>query len=133
MSEESEINSSFEFWIVGVMITVVSMVGIIGNIICILMFQYKRLNINRTFASLLKWLAVIDSIFLVNIKWILSFIPTPPHPLQPSKPKPFSLILQVMCFSVFSLPVLSQYYKIWIFPYILPSLLPPTSISLTVN
>ena len=66
MSDESEINSRFEFWIVGVMITVVSMVGIIGNIICILMFQYKRLNINQTFASLLKWLAVIDSVFLVS-------------------------------------------------------------------
>ena len=65
MSDHSEINSRFEFWIVGVMITVVSMVGIIGNIICILMFQYKRLNINQTFASLLKWLAVIDSVFLV--------------------------------------------------------------------
>ena len=133
MNQDSEIHSWFEFWVVGVMITLVSMVGILGNIICILMFQYKRLNINRTFASLLKWLAVIDSIFLVNIKWILSFIPTPPHPLQPSKPKPFSLILQVMCFLVSSLPKLSQHYKIWIFPYILPSLLPATTISCTGN
>jgi Co/Zn/Cd efflux system component len=66
MSDESEINSRVEFWIVGVMITVVSMVGIIGNIICILMFHFKRLNINQTFASLLKWLAVVDSVFLVS-------------------------------------------------------------------
>ena len=66
MSELSDVNITFEFWIVGVMITVVSVVGILGNIICILMFQYKRLNMNQTFASLLKWLAVIDSIFLVS-------------------------------------------------------------------
>ena len=70
MSDESEINSGFEFWIVGVMITVVSMVGIIGNTICILMFHYKRLNINQTFASLLKWLAVIDSVFLEGETYI---------------------------------------------------------------
>eukprot|EP00092_Neocalanus_flemingeri_P050345 GFUD01058164.1.p1 GENE.GFUD01058164.1~~GFUD01058164.1.p1 ORF type:complete len:310 (-),score=31.81 GFUD01058164.1:207-1136(-) len=38
---------------------------------------------------------------------------------------------KVMCFLVFSLPVLSYHYKIWIFPHILPTLLPLTSISLT--
>ena len=65
MNQDSEIHSWFEFWVLGVMITLVSMVGILGNIICIFMFQYKRLNINQTFASLLKWLAVIDSVFLV--------------------------------------------------------------------
>jgi hypothetical protein len=68
MNQDSEIHSQFEFWIVGVMMTMVSMVGILGNIICIPMFQYKRLKINKTFASLLKWLAVIDSLFLVSIK-----------------------------------------------------------------
>ena len=67
MSEMSELNSSVEFWLVGVMISVVSLIGFIGNIICILMFKYKRLNINKTFASLLSWLAVIDSFFLVSI------------------------------------------------------------------
>ena len=72
MSEVSNMNSSFEFWLVGVMITVVSVVGILGNIICILMFQYKRLNMNQTFASLLKWLAVIDSFFLVSVYFLFS-------------------------------------------------------------
>ena len=67
MSEMSELNSSVEFWLVGVMISVVSLIGFIGNIICILMFKYKRLNINKTFAFLLSWLAVIDSFFLVSI------------------------------------------------------------------
>jgi len=101
MSELSELNSSIEFWVVGIMITVVSVAGILGNIICILMFQYQTLNMTQTFASLLKWLAVIDSLFLV------------------------------FCLMVFSLPVISQHYKIWIFPYVLPSLLPCTSIALT--
>ena len=44
MSENSEVSAAFEFWIVGVMITLVSMVGIFRNMICILMFQYKQLN-----------------------------------------------------------------------------------------
>ena len=43
MSEMSELNSSVEFWLVGVMISVVSLIGFIGNIICILMFKYQRL------------------------------------------------------------------------------------------
>ena len=66
MSEISDINSSVEFWVVGVMISVVTFIGFIGNFICILMFKFKRLNINKTFASLLSWLAVIDSVFLVS-------------------------------------------------------------------
>ena len=45
--------------------------------------------------------------------------------------KQICCLFQAMCFSVFSLPVLSHYYKMWIFPHILPSLLPFTSISLT--
>ena len=72
MCKLSDVNITFEFWIVGVAITVVSVVGILGNIICILMFQYKRLNMNQTFASLLKWLAVIDSFFLVSFNHNIS-------------------------------------------------------------
>ena len=69
MSEMSgtDMVSSIEFWVVGVVLMVVSIGGIMGNIICILMFQYKRLNMNQTFVSLLWWLAVIDSIFLVSL------------------------------------------------------------------
>ena len=66
-SDDFEVNSRFEFWVVGVMITAVSMSGIVGNIICIFIIQYKRLNINHTFASLLKWLAVIYSVLLVSM------------------------------------------------------------------
>jgi hypothetical protein len=66
-SEFGEVGGGFEFWIVGVMITVVSTVGIFGNIIFILMFPYKQLSMNQTLASLLKWLTVIDSVFLVSI------------------------------------------------------------------
>ena len=79
----SELNSSIEFWVVGIMITVVSVAGILGNIICILMFQYKTLNMTQTFASLLKWLAVIDSLFLVSKSaGILLVIPPPPLPCR---------------------------------------------------
>ena len=72
MSEISDINSRIEFWVVGVMISVVTIIGFIGNFICILMFKCKRLNINKTFASLLSWLAVIDSVFLVSYYWVNS-------------------------------------------------------------
>ena len=67
MNELSEINASDEFWVVGVMTSVVTLLGFFGNIICIRMFKFKRLNINKTFASLLSWLAVIDSVFLVSL------------------------------------------------------------------
>ena len=66
MSELSELNACFEFWVVGVLTSTVTLLGSLGNIICILMFQFKRLNINHTFASLLSWLAAIDSLFLVS-------------------------------------------------------------------
>ena len=62
----SDMNTSLEFWIVGVLMSAVAMIGFIGNIICVLMFKYKRLNMNQTFTSLLTWVAVIDSIFLVS-------------------------------------------------------------------
>ena len=65
MSDNSEVLADCEFWIVGVLISLVSMVGICRNMICIMMFQYKKLSMNQTFASLLKWLAAIDSVFLV--------------------------------------------------------------------
>ena len=71
MSGNSEVSAAFEFWIVGVMITVVSIAGICGNTICILIFQNKQLSMNKTFASLLKWLAAIDSVFLVIITVII--------------------------------------------------------------
>ena len=65
---------SFEFWIVGVTISVVSVLGFMGNILCILMFKYKRININHTFASLLTWLTVIDSIFLVSFSLLQTLL-----------------------------------------------------------
>jgi hypothetical protein len=74
MSENSEVSAAFEFWIVGVMITMVSIVGICGNLLCILMFQYKQLSMNQTFSSLLKWLAAIDSVFLVIISCSVDII-----------------------------------------------------------
>ena len=60
-------NSNFEFWVVGVMMTLVAMLGFLGNIISILIYKYKRLGLKNTFTSLLTWLALVDSIFLVGI------------------------------------------------------------------
>jgi len=105
-SEESLawINSTVEFWIVGVLITTLSIVGILGNIFSILVLRKGYLsNFSETFVYLVRWLAFIDSLFLVT------------------------------CLLLFCIPVLSHHYKTWIFPYILPSCLPISSICFTAS
>ena len=65
--------------------------------------RFGSSKLNPTFSSLLSWLALIDTLFLVFISL------------------------------TFSLPSLSHEYKKWIFPVLLPSTLPLTSIFLTGN
>ena len=44
-----------------------------------------------------------------------------------------SYLSQVFSFSVFSLPLLCEYYKEWIYPYLIPTIYPLTSITLTIS
>ena len=74
-----------------------------GNFICIARLRFGGSKLNPTFSSLISWLALIDTLFLVFISL------------------------------TFSLPSLSHEYKKWIFPVLLPSTLPLTSIFLTGN
>ena len=63
----SPLNSDFEFWVVGVTMSLIAVLGLVGNIISMLMFKYKRFGVKNTFTSLLTWLTLVDSIFLVSI------------------------------------------------------------------
>eukprot|EP00092_Neocalanus_flemingeri_P003454 GFUD01003703.1.p1 GENE.GFUD01003703.1~~GFUD01003703.1.p1 ORF type:complete len:163 (-),score=29.76 GFUD01003703.1:340-828(-) len=97
----SDLNSTLEFYICGCAILSCTVLGLLGNTACILLFKFRKMKMNPTFTNLIVWLAVIDSLFLILVT--LSF----------------------------SLPSLSPQYKEWIFPTILPSLLPLTSVTLT--
>jgi len=101
--KEDDLNSLLEFYITGVGMMVIAPLGLVGNMITVLIFSCRKMKLNPTFTSLVIWLAVLDSIFLI-------------------------LVLLM-----FSLPVLSVTYKIWVFPELLPSLLPLTSITLTAS
>lgn len=98
------VNTVLEFYINGCAILATSVFGILGNFIIIVMLQWKcNSRLNPAFTSLISWLAVIDSFFLVFISL------------------------------TFSLPCLSPEYKRWVFPVVLPSTLPLTSITLTAS
>lgn len=92
-----------EFYINGCAILATSIFGILGNFICIARLRFSSSKLNPTFSSLISWLAVIDTLFLVFISL------------------------------TFSLPSLSPEYKKWIFPVLLPSTLPLTSVFLTAS
>jgi len=99
----SDLNSTMEFYINSVAILVVASLGLLGNTLSILLFSFRKLQMNPTFTGLLVWLAVIDSLFLGCVV------------------------------AVFCLPSLSPTYRAWVFPHLLPSLLPVTSIVLTAS
>jgi len=96
-------NAAIEFYINGCAIMVIAVLGNIGNVVCISLLQCKNSKLNPTFSNLITWLAVIDSLFLVSLSL------------------------------TFSLPYLSEEYKKWIFPVLLPSSLPLTCIALTAS
>ena len=100
-SDQDEINILLEYYLSGVSILIVSVVGLSGNIVSGLVFKCRHRDTNQTFTDLLVWLAVIDSIFLVLV-----------------------LLL-------FSLPQLSSHYSDWILPHIVPAVLPCTSVAMT--
>ena len=84
-------------------IILIAGLGVIGNIASIFLLATSKMWMKPTFTSLLVWLAVLDSLFLV---------------------------LVVL---VFSLPELSLTYKLRVFPHMLSSLLPLAAITLTAS
>lgn len=99
----SELDLQLEFYINGIAILAIASLGILGNVLSLMLFTFRRLKMNPTFTGLLIWLAILDSLFLVCV------------------------------LAMFSLPSLSHSYKTWVLPLLLPSLLPVTSIMLTAS
>lgn len=95
----------FQFYISGLALLATSIFGIIGNLISILILQWKasKLNLNPTFSQLLSWSAVIDTVLLV------------------------------LASPIFSLPLLSWEFQTKVYPILLPSLLPLGHIALTAS
>jgi hypothetical protein len=114
----SDLNSLLEFYICGCGILSCAVFGLFGNISTILMLKYRTIQMNQTFTNLIVWLAVIDSLFLVSKKKAVTYLN-------------MIINLQVFVTLSFSLPSLSPAYKEIIFPLILPSLLPLTSVTLS--
>ena len=90
-----------EYCVSGVSILLMSVVGVIGNIVCGLLMRSRQKESNQTVRDLLVCLAMVDSVFLVLV-----------------------VIL-------FSLPQFSSHYRDFVIPYIVPSVLPCTSVAMT--
>ena len=100
-SDQEKLNTLLEYYLSGVSILLVSVVGLSGNIVSGLVFKCRHRDTNQTFTDLLVWLAVIDSVFLI------------------------------LAFLVFCLPQLSPHYSDWILPHIVPTVLPYTCVAMT--
>lgn len=96
-----EISETVGFIIEGVLIPGLSLLGIIGNILCVWTFNKKDVELKPSFANLLKCLSIFDTIFLASI------------------------------FLQYSLPVLSEDFMVWVLPYLTPFTVPIIHISLT--
>ena len=99
--EDDENEEMVEYYLSGVSILLVSVVGVCLNIVSGIILKSRQRNINQTLRDLLVFLALVNSVFLV---------------------------LMVM---VFSLPQFSSSYSSNVLPYIVPTVLPCTSGAMT--
>ena len=101
ISEQSEENADLEYYMSGVGILIVSVVGVSGNIVSGVILRKRQRDTTQTFSELLIWLSVTDTVFLILV------------------------------FLIFSLPHFSSQYSSWVFPYIAPVALPCSFIAMT--
>ena len=101
ISEHQDVNTVLEYYVSGVGILLVSVVGVSGNIVSGVILKKRQRDTTQTFSDLLVWLAVIDTVFLVLV------------------------------FLLFSLPHFSSHYSSWLLPYIAPVALPCSVIAMT--
>jgi len=99
--EDDKNEEMVEYYLSGVSILLVSVVGVCLNIVSGLVLKFRQRDINQTLRDLLVFLALVNSVFLV---------------------------LVVM---VFSLPQFSSSYRSNVLPYIVPAVLPCTSGAMT--
>jgi len=101
ISEHQEANSVLEYYVSGVGILIVSLVGVSGNIVSGVILRKRQRDTTKTFSDLLVWLAGIDTVFLVLV------------------------------FLLFSLPHFCSHYSSWLLSYIAPVVLPCSFIAMT--
>ena len=101
ISDQSEENEDLEYYVSGVGILIVSLVGVSGNIVSGAILRKRQRDATQTFSDLLIWLSVTDTVFL-------------------------TLVLLI-----FSLPHFSSQYSSWILPNIAPFVLPCSFIAMT--
>jgi len=70
--EMSGINASIEFWLLGVLLPVIIILGVVGNITVTLMFYLGKMCKSKTLSGLIVTQAITDSMFLVRIGNLLS-------------------------------------------------------------
>ena len=63
-SELFYINDTSRLWIQGILLTAVGIIGFVGNMGAIIHFSMKH-NYQRTFETLMFWLALFDNIFII--------------------------------------------------------------------
>ena len=102
-SGTSDLDEFLEYSLSGVGILLVSVLGLCGNIVSAFVLKTRHRDTNQTFTDLLVWLAVIDSVFLVLVTMM------------------------------FSLPLVSPSYHDWVFPPMVPIVLPCTSVAMTAS
>jgi len=95
--------TSAEFILNTVVLSTVCLIGIIGNVLCFVVLSKKLLQLNTTLVNLLRWLAILDSLFLL------------------------------MCITNFSLVHISTEFQTTYYPYMAPYLFPPLSIFYTAS
>ena len=101
MMENYDKKNMVEYYVSGVSILLVSVVGVSGNIVSGILLQTRHKDTNQTVTDLLLCLALLNSVFLV------------------------------MVVMVFSLPQFSSHYSDFVLPYLVPSVLPCTSVAMT--
>ena len=99
--EDDDEEDMVEYYLSGVSILVVSGVGVLVNVVSGLVIKSRQRDINQTLRDMVVFLALVNSVFLV---------------------------LMVM---VFSLPQFSSTYSNNVLPYIVPTVLPCTSVAMT--
>jgi len=103
-SSEDEIvliRATVAFLIEGILLPFLAAFGIIGNVLCVWIFNKKDVELKPSFANLLKCLSIFDTIFLTCILF------------------------------QYTLPTLSESYYVWVLPHITPYNLPVIHITLT--
>jgi len=91
----------WSFWIEGVAVLLISIFGILGNLLCLFVFNQKTVDLKPSFSNILKCLSIYDMALLTGVLLLYTF------------------------------PALSQAYSDKVKPYSHPIVIPLTQVALT--